>query len=117
MAAQSTVRMDSDMTESYEISERDMGIIQKWLLPQKRAVNRIEIYFNPIAPLHNMTVYARIGEKNWRVVKAIKTPVRKSPYIIRAPLFTDGIRVVLSSSIAMVERIVLYGSEAKASPE
>ena len=64
-----------------------------------------------------MTVYARMGEDNWRVVKAIKTPIRTSPYIIRAPLSTDAIRIVLSSSIGMIDRIVLYGAEPRTSTE
>ena len=113
VAAQNTVRVDSGMTESYELSESGMGAIQKWILPERRSVSRIEIHFDPIEPLRNMTVYARMGEDNWRIVKAIKTPIRKSPYIIRAPLSTDAIRVVLGSSIGMIDNIALYGSETK----
>ncbi len=112
MAAQNTVRVDSGITESYEISERGKATNQKWVLPERRSISRIEIHFDPIEPLKNMTVYARMGEDKWRIVKAIKTPVRTSPYIIRAPLFTDAIRVVLSSSTGMIDRIVLYGAEA-----
>ena len=111
MAAQNTVRVDGGMTESYEMSESGTGTIQKWILPERRSINRIEIHFDPIEPLRNMTVYARMGEDNWRIVKAIKTPIRTSPYIIRAPLSTDAIRVVLSSSIGMIDRIALYGTE------
>ena len=111
MAAQNTVRVDGGMTESYEMSESGTGTIQKWILPERRSINRIEIHFDPIEPLRNMTVYARMGEDNWRIVKAIKTPIRSSPYIIRAPLSTDAIRVVLSSSIGMIDRIALYGTE------
>ncbi len=105
------------MTESYEMSESGIGTIQKWLLPEKRSISRIEIYFDPIEPLNNMTVYARREENDWRIVKATKTPVRQSPYIIQTPLFTDGIRIVLSSSLGMVDRIVLYGAEAQLSFE
>ena len=117
LAAQNTVRVDTGMTEAYEMSESGLGSIQKWILPERRAISRIEIYFDPIEPLRNMTVYARMGEDNWRIVKAVKTPVRKSPYIIRAPLVTDAIRVVLSSSMGRIDRVHLYGSTAKASSE
>ena len=117
MAAQNTVRVDGGMTESYEMSESGTGTIQKWILPERRSINRIEIHFDPIEPLRNMTVYARMGEDNWRIVKAIKTPIRTSPYIIRAPLSTDAIRVVLSSSIGMIDRIALYGTESDTSTE
>ena len=111
LAAQNTVRVDGGITESYEMSESGTGGIQKWILPERRSISRIEIHFDPIEPLRNMTVYARMGEDNWRIVKAIKTPVRTSPYIIRAPLSTDAIRVVLSSSTGMIDRLVLYGTE------
>ncbi len=117
IAAQNTVRVDGGMTETFEMSESGTGAIQKWILPERRSISRIEIHFDPIDPLKNMTVYARIGEDNWRIVKAVKTPVRTSPYIIRAPLSTDAIRVVLSSSIGMIDRIVLYGAETKPSTE
>lgn len=117
MAAQNTVRVDGGMTETFEMSESGTGAIQKWILPERRSISRIEIHFDPIDPLKNMTVYARMGEDNWRVVKAIKTPVRTSPYIIRAPLSTDAIRIVLSSSIGMIDRIVLYGAETNPSTE
>ena len=117
MAAQNTVRVDAGMTETFEMSESGTGAIQKWILPERRSISRIEIHFDPIDPLKNMTVYARMGENNWRVVKAIKTPIRTSPYIIRAPLSTDAIRVVLSSSIGMIDRIVLYGAESSKSTE
>ena len=117
IAAQNTVRVDGGMTETFEMSESGTGAIQKWILPERRSISRIEIHFDPIDPLKNMTVYARMGENNWRVVKAIKTPVRTSPYIIRAPLSTDAIRIVLSSSIGMIDRIVLYGSEPRTSTE
>lgn len=117
MAAQNTVRVDGGMTETFEMSESGTGAIQKWILPERRSISRIEIHFDPIDPLKNMTVYARMGENNWRIVKAIKTPVRTSPYIIRAPLSTDAIRVVLSSSIGMIDRIVLYGAESNTSTE
>ncbi|MCE2416045.1 hypothetical protein J4G07_18840 [Candidatus Poribacteria bacterium] len=117
MAAQNTVRVDGGMTETFEMSESGTGAIQKWILPERRSISRIEIHFDPIDPLKNMTVYARMGENNWRVVKAIKTPIRTSPYIIRAPLSTDAIRVVLSSSIGMIDRIVLYGAESSKSTE
>ena len=117
MAAQNTVRVDSGMTEVYEMSESGTGVIQKWILPERRSISRIEIHFDPIEPLRNMTVYARMGEDNWRIVKAIKTPIRKSPYIIQAPLSTDAIRVVLSSTIGIIDRIVLYGSEVKPTAE
>jgi hypothetical protein len=117
MAAQNTVRVDGGMTETFEMSESGTGAIQKWILPERRSISRIEIHFDPIDPLKNMTVYARMGENNWRVVKAVKTPVRTSPYIIRAPLSTDAIRVVLSSSIGMIDRIVLYGAESSKSTE
>ena len=117
IAAQNTVRVDGGMTETFEMSESGTGAIQKWILPERRSISRIEIHFDPIDPLKNMTVYARMGEDNWRIVKAIKTPVRTSPYIIRAPLSTDAIRVVLSSSIGMIDRIVLYGAETKPSTE
>ena len=117
MAAQNTVRVDGGMTETFEMSESGTGAIQKWILPERRSISRIEIHFDPIDPLKNMTVYARMGEDNWRVVKAIKTPVRTSPYIIRTPLSTDAIRIVLSSSIGMIDRIVLYGAETNPSIE
>ena len=117
IAAQNTVRVDGGMTETFEMSESGTGAIQKWILPERRSISRIEIHFDPIDPLKNMTVYARMGEDNWRIVKAIKTPVRTSPYIIRAPLSTDAIRVVLSSSIGMIDRIVLYGAESSKSTE
>ena len=117
IAAQNTVRVDGGMTETFEMSESGTGAIQKWILPERRSISRIEIHFDPIDPLKNMTVYARMGENNWRVVKAIKTPIRTSPYIIRAPLSTDAIRVVLSSSIGMIDRIVLYGAESSKSTE
>ena len=54
-----------------------------------------------------------IGE----IVTAIKTPVRKSPYIVRAPVVTDAIRIVLSSSMGSVNEIRLYGTSPKTSPE
>ena len=117
MAAQNTVRVDGGMTETFEMSESGTGAIQKWILPERRSISRIEIHFDPIDPLKNMTVYARMGEDNWRVVKAVKTPIRTSPYIVRAPLSTDAIRIVLSSSIGMVDRIVLYGAESGTSTE
>ena len=117
IAAQNTVRVDGGMTETFEMSESGTGAIQKWILPERRSISRIEIHFDPIDPLKNMTVYARMGEDNWRIVKAVKTPVRTSPYIIRTPLSTDAIRVVLSSSIGMIDRIVLYGAETKPSVE
>lgn len=120
MAAQNTVRVDAGMKQTFEMSEGGTGAIQKWILPERRSISRIEIHFDPIEPLRNMTVYARMGEDNWRVVKAIKTPVRTSPYIIRAPLSTDAIRVVLSSSMGvtgMIDRIVLYGAESSTSTE
>ena len=117
IAAQNTVRVDGGMTETFEMSESGTGAIQKWILPERRSISRIEIHFDPIDPLKNMTVYARMGEDNWRIVKAVKTPVRTSPYIIRTPLSTDAIRVVLSSSIGMIDRIVLYGAETKPSTE
>ena len=117
LAAQNAVRVDSGIMEVYEISESGLGTIQKWILPERRAISRIEIHFDPIEPLKNMTVYARIGEDRWRIIKAVKTPVRKSPYIIRAPLVTDAIRIVLSSSMGSVDKVHLYGSKAKASSE
>ena len=117
LAAQNTVRVDGGMTETFEMSESGTGAIQKWILPERRSISRIEIHFDPIDPLKNMTVYARMGENNWRVVKAVKTPIRTSPYIIRAPLSTDAIRVVLSSSIGMIDRIILYGAESTKSTE
>ncbi|MDE0323944.1 MAG: hypothetical protein OXN27_08465 [Candidatus Poribacteria bacterium] len=117
MAAQNTVRVDGGMTEAYEMSESGTGSIQKWILPERRSINRIEIHFDPIEPLRNMTVYARMSEDNWRIVKAIKTPIRKSPYIIQAPLSTDAIRVVLGSSTGMIDRIALYGTETKTTSE
>ena len=117
LAAQTTVRVDGGVTEVYEMSESGLGSIQKWILPERRAINRIEIYFDPIEPLRNMTVYARMGEDNWRIVKAVKTPVRKSPYIIRTPLVTDAIRIVLSSSIGYIDQVHLYGSTAKTPSE
>ena len=117
IAAQNTVRVDGGMTETFEMSESGTGAIQKWILPERRSISRIEIHFDPIDPLKNMTVYARMGEDNWRIVKAVKTPVRTSPYIIRTPLSTDAIRVVLSSSIGMIDRIVLYGAESSKSTE
>ncbi len=110
VATQNIVRVDSGMTEVYEVSESGLGSIQKWILPERRAISRIEIYFDPIEPLKNMTVYARMGEDNWRIVKAFKTPIRKSPHIIRTPLVTDAIRIVLSSSMGNIDQVRLYGS-------
>lgn len=117
LAAQNTVRVDGGITETFEMSESGLGSIQKWILPERRSISRIEIYFDPIEPLKNMTVYARMGEDNWRVVKAVKTPVRKSPYIIRAPVVTDAIRIVLSSSMGSVDEVRLYGSTSDTSSE
>ena len=117
MAAQNTVRVDDGITESYELSESGTSATRKWVLPERRSISRIEIYFDPIEPLRNMTVYARMGEDNWRIVKAIKTPIRTSPYIIQTPLSTDAIRVVLSSSMGMIDRIALYGAESSTSTE
>lgn len=117
VATQNTVRVDSGITEVYEISESGLGSIQKWILPERRAISRIEIYFDPIEPLKNMTVYARMGEDNWRIVKAFKTPIRKSPHIIRTPLVTDAIRIVLSSSMGSVDQLRLYGSTPETSSE
>lgn len=116
LATQNTVRVDTGITEIYEPSESGFGSIQKWILPERRAINRIEIYFDPLEPLRNMTVYARMGEDEWRVVKAVKTPVRKSPYIVRTPLVTDGIRIVLSSSTGRIDQVQLYGSATETSP-
>ncbi len=117
LATQNTVRVDSGITETYEIPEGGLGTIQKWILPEKRAINRIEIYFDPIEPLRNMTVYARMGEDRWRIVKAVKTPVRKSPYIIRSPLVTDAIRIVLSASLGSIDQVHLYGTAPETSSE
>lgn len=117
VATQNTVRVDEGITEVYEVSESGLGSIQKWILPERRTINRIEIYFDPIEPLKNMTVYARMGEDKWRIVKAFKTPIRKSPYIIRTPLVTDAIRIVLSSSMGSVDQLRLYGSTSEAPPE
>lgn len=117
VATQNTVRVDGGITEVYEISESGLGSIQKWILPERRAINRIEIYFDPIEPLKNMTIYARMGEDKWRIVKSFKTPIRKSPYIIRTPLVTDAIRIVLSSSMGNIDEIRLYGSAPQTSSE
>lgn len=117
VATQNTVRVDGGITEAYEISESGLGSIQKWILPERRAINRIEIYFDPIEPLKNMTVYARMGEDKWRIVKSFKTPIRKSPHIIRTPLVTDAIRIVLSSSMGNIDEIRLYGSAPETSSE
>ena len=113
VATQNIVRVDGGMTEVYELSESGLGSIQKWILPERRAIHRIEIYFDPIEPLKNMTVYARMGEDKWRIVKAFKTPIRKSPYIIRTPLVTDAIRIVMSSSMGSIDQIHLYGSASE----
>lgn len=117
VATQNTVRVDNGITEVYETSQSGLGLIQKWILPERRAISRIEIYFDPIEPLRNMTVYARMGKDKWRVVKAVKTPVRKSPYIIRTPLVTDAIRIVMSSSMGSIDKVHLYGSAANVSSE
>lgn len=117
VATQNIVRVDSGMTEVYEVSESGLGSIQKWILPERRAISRIEIYFDPIEPLKNMTVYARMGEDNWRIVKAFKTPIRKSPHIIRNPLVTDAIRIVLSSSMGNIDQVRLYGSSPETPSE
>ena len=117
VATQNIVRVDGGITEVYEISESGLGTIQKWILPERRAVSRIEIYFDPIEPLKNMTVYARMGEDKWRIVKAFKTPIRKSPHIIRTPLVTDGIRIVLSSSMGSIDQIRLYGAAPETASE
>ena len=117
VATQNTVRVDGGITETYEISESGLGSIQKWILPERRAINRIEIYFDPIEPLKNMTVYARMGEDKWRIVKAFKTPIRKSPHIIRTPLVTDAIRIVLSSSMGNIDEVRLYGSAPETTSE
>lgn len=117
IAAQNTVRVDAGMTQVYEMSDSRTGAIQKWVLPERRSINRIEIYFDPIEPLKNVTVYARMGEDNWRIIKEIKIPIRKSPYIIQTPVFTDAIRVVLSSTSGTIDRIALYGTAAKVASE
>ena len=117
VATQNIVRVDGGMTEVYELSESGLGSIQKWILPERRAISRIEIYFDPIEPLKNMTVYARMGEDKWRIVKAFKTPIRKSPHIIRTPLVTDAIRIVMSSSMGSIDQIHLYGSAAATASE
>ena len=117
VATQNIVRVDSGITEVYELSESGLGSIQKWILPERRAISRIEIHFDPIEPLKNMTVYARMGEDKWRIVKAFKTPIRKSPHIIRTPLVTDAIRIVLSSSMGSVDQLHLYGSTPEGSSE
>ncbi len=117
VATQNTVRVDGGITEVYEISESGLGSIQKWILPERRAINRIEIYFDPIEPLKNMTIYARMGEDKWRIVKSFKTPIRKSPHIIRTPLVTDAIRIVLASSMGNIDEIRLYGSAPQTSSE
>jgi len=117
VATENIVRVDGGITEIYEISESGLGSIQKWILPERRAVSRIEIYFDPIEPLKNMTVYARMGEDKWRIVKTFKTPIRKSPHIIRTPLVTDGIRIVMSSSMGSIDQIRIYGSAPETASE
>ena len=51
MAAQNTVRVDGGMTQTFEMSEGGTGAIQKWILPERRSISRIEIHFDPIEPL------------------------------------------------------------------
>ena len=82
MATQNIARVDGGITEVYEISESGLGNNSGSGYYQKDALSvEIEIYFDPIEPLKNMTVYARMGEDNWRIVKAFKTPIRKiAPY-------------------------------------
>ncbi len=117
VVTQSSVRVDDGMREIYEISESGLGSIYKWVLPEKRTISRIEIYFDSIEPLKNMTVYARMGEGRWRVVKTFKTPIRQSPYSIRTLLVTDAIRIVLSSALGNIDQMRLYGSSPGRSSE
>ena len=116
LAAQNAVRVDAGMVDAYELSDTGRTI-RKWILPERRSISRIHIYFDPTEPLRNVTVYARVGEDNWKVVKAIKTPVRTSPYVIKTALSTDAIRVVLSATVGLIERVELYGTPSDKTTE
>lgn len=88
------------------------GAIYKWVLPERRTINRIEISFDPVEPLKNFTVYSQHGKDNWRVVKEVRTVVRTSPYIIRTAVSTDIIRIVQSSQ-GYIQAVALYGPAPK----
>lgn len=111
LAAQNVVRVDSGIVESHELSESGAGTIQKWILPEKRSISRMEIHFDPIEPLRNTTIYAKTREDSWRIITSIKTPIRTSPYTLRAAFTTDTIRIVMGSSTGLIRQIVLYGIE------
>jgi hypothetical protein len=100
------------MKYEYEAAERG-GATHRWSLPEKRSINRIEIYFDTFEPLKNFIVYAQLGKNNWRVVKEVKTPARTSPFTISTALSTDAIRIVHSSTTGRIQEIALYGSEPK----
>ena len=116
LAAQNIVRVDAGITEVFEMSEIGTGSIQKWELPERRSISRIEVHFDEAEPLRNIKVHARMGEGNWKVVKALTTPVRKSPYTVRTAVSTDAIRILLSSSTGTIHGITLYGPAPDESP-
>ena len=118
VAAQNSVRVDEGITEVYELTGGGTSMAQKWVLPEKRSISRIHIYFDPTEPLRNVTVHARVGEDSWRRVKAITNPVRTSPYVIKTAISTDAIRIILSSSTTLlIRRIELYGTASDTTTE
>ena len=97
LGTSNSVRVDGGMKYEYEAAERG-GATHRWSLPEKRSINRIEIYFDTFEPLKNFIVYAQLGKDNWRVVKEVKTPAKTSPFTISTALSTDAIRIVHSST-------------------
>ena len=104
------VRINANM--EYVRSGTISGAIYKWVLPERRMINRIEVSFDPIEPLKGFTVYSQHGTDNWRVVKEVKTPARISPYVIHTSVSTDAIRIVQSSQ-GYIKEVSLYGPEPK----
>lgn len=105
------VRINANM--EYVRSGVGSGAINKWVLPERRRISRIEIFFDPLEPLKGFTVYSQHGKDNWRVVKEVKTPARTSPYIIRTAVSTDAIRIVQSSTQGYIQEVALYGPAPK----
>ena len=108
------VRVDEGMKYEPKINQESGRVTHKWVLPERRSINRIEIHFDPIEPLKNLTVYAQYGEKNWRAIKEVKTPIRTSPYVIRYVLSTDAIRITQETIFGGIRTIELYGTAPKA---
>lgn len=112
LGTSNSVRVDGGMKYEYEAAERG-GATHRWSLPEKRSINRIEIYFDEFEPLKNFIVYAQLGKNNWRVVKEVKTPAKTSPFTVSTALSTDAIRIVHSSTTGRIQEIALYGTEPK----